>query len=320
MIDRKILLAGWLAALLPTAPHAQTVVPSRFEADRVYVQLQTEKGEPLELYTDTGGGGLVLSRAAAARLGIGVPEGNMPERPAGAQDAPRVPAPRLAPSLPPLPEQAIVMPRAAQIPRWPEQGDGFLGARWFAQGIWTWDYPNKQLVKERADWQPAPGARLVPLRFKTDPDGSRPTGFARVAVTIAQQELPMLLDTGAETYLTQEALAALGGGERMRATSMISASLFDRWHREHPEWRFIPAAQETTRSDMIEVPDVRIAGLQVGPVWFTHRSDASFHEFMSSMMDARVEGALGGNALRTLRMTIDYPGARAAFCRSPCGG
>ena len=66
---------------------------------------------------------------------------------------------------------------------------------------------------------------------------------------------------------------------------------------------------------MIEVPVVEIGDLPVGPVWFTHRPDRAFHDYMSSMMDAPVEGALGGNALGELVMTIDYPGARAAFTR-----
>jgi hypothetical protein len=51
----------------------------------------------------------------------------------------------------------------------------------------------------------------------------------------------------------------------------------------------------------------------VGPVWFTYRPDKSFHEYMSSMMDARVEGALGGSALRYFRVTVDFPHGRAVF-------
>jgi hypothetical protein len=51
----------------------------------------------------------------------------------------------------------------------------------------------------------------------------------------------------------------------------------------------------------------------VGPVWFTRRPDRNFHEYISSMMDARVEGALGGSALHFFRVTVDYPGRVAVF-------
>jgi len=64
---------------------------------------------------------------------------------------------------------------------------------------------------------------------------------------------------------------------------------------------------------------VEIAGSRIGPVWFTHRPDAAFHDMMSSMMDARVEGAIGGNVFRHFVMTVDYPGAAAYFrCVRSC--
>jgi hypothetical protein len=289
-----------------TACHSQTVIPSRFESDRVYVQLETVEHAPLELYTDTGGGGLVLSDLAAARLRLSVAPspGDATQRVAT--------APKLRAGLPELPTEAAVIALATQVPGWPQQADGFLGAPWFAGAIWTWDYPAHILLKEER-WEPTPGSCITPLSFKREPDGTRTTGFARMVVTIDGRRIPMLLDTGAETYLTAEAAVQLGGGDRMRATSMMAASVFDAWRHAHPDWPHVVGAQEVTRADMIEVPDVQVAGIQVGPVWFTRRPDFNFHTFMSSMTDAPVDGALGGNAFRDLRMTIDFPGARAAF-------
>ena len=66
---------------------------------------------------------------------------------------------------------------------------------------------------------------------------------------------------------------------------------------------------------MIEVPEVVIAGHKVGPVWFTYRPNPNFHEYMSSFTDKQVEGALGGNALRHFRITVDYPNAKAYFVK-----
>ena len=34
---------------------------------------------------------------------------------------------------------------------------------------------------------------------------------------------------------------------------------------------------------------------------------------MSRFMDKTIEGALGGNVLRSFRLTVDYPGAAAYF-------
>ena len=58
---------------------------------------------------------------------------------------------------------------------------------------------------------------------------------------------------------------------------------------------------------MIKVPEIQIGSITVGPVWFTRRADENFHDFMSSMMDRKVEGAVGGSLLKYLQVVIDYP-------------
>ena len=78
-------------------------------------------------------------------------------------------------------------------------------------------------------------------------------------------------------------------------------------------------AEAGTNAPMIEVPAVEVGGSIVGPVWFTGRGDAQFHEMMSSMMDGKVEGALGGNALGHFVLALDYPKAVAYFrCVRDC--
>lgn len=96
---------------------------------------------------------------------------------------------------------------------------------------------------------------------------------------------------------------------------MRTASTFEKWRTRHVDWRAIEQAEVTTGEAMIEVPEITVAGHRVGPVWFTRRSDTNFHEFMSSFMDKRVDGALGGNALRFFRITVDYPNGVAVFER-----
>ena len=95
------------------------------------------------------------------------------------------------------------------------------------------------------------------------------------------------------------------------ATSFIVASIFDEWVKSNPEWLVIEDACDFSHQPMIRVPYVRIGNKTVGPVWFTRRADSSFHQFMSSMMDRRIDGALGGSALQYLRLIVDYPNEQA---------
>lgn len=130
------------------------------------------------------------------------------------------------------------------------------------------------------------------------------------------EPLDLLLDTGAHVLLSTAAAAALADGRAAaRATSFITAGVFARWHARHPEWRVLEGADSGLGQAMIEVPALTVAGWPVGPIWFTRRADADFHDFMSRWTDRPVTGALGGNALKGFRVTLDYPGRRAAFER-----
>jgi hypothetical protein len=319
-------LAGAGAGADPAGapPHpgvpASRVLHTRFDADRVYVILRTRNGDSLELYSDTGGG-MLLTAAAAQRAGLTVetatdsaaaeefgPGGRFTNPP---QLAPGEPAPGY-----PAGARVAVVPRMAEIPAWPTQGDGLLGQAWFAGHEWTWDYPGQRLILRPADWRPAGTAPAINVGFRSE-DGRRVLNFPRIVVSIDGDSLSMLLDTGAETMLTPGALRAMqDGGPAFRATSMIEHSIFARWQRRHPDWPVVDSAQVATGSRMIRVPSVRIGGVATGPVWFTERSDANYAQYMSAMTDQPVQGSIGGNAFAELEMTVDYASGRAWFvCR-----
>jgi hypothetical protein len=305
---------GGAAVLADPAPTA-ALLPAHFEGDTIYVQLRTPEGAPLQLYTDTGGGGLILSAEAARRLGLHVALATDPEVTShlGPETRTATP-PRTKEPSPPLPAPAVIVDRVAEIPAWPGQGDGIVGAPWFAGHVWTWNYPKQTLGLEPASWRPPRSAHVLPLGFQTDAKGRETTHFPRLEARIDGRKMSFLLDTGAETYLTPAAVQALGRGQaRMRATSMISSSIFESWRAAHPDWPVIRAAQVATGADMIRVAHILIAGIDVGPVWFTRRPDAAYETFMSSMTDQPVVGSLGGNAFRSLIMTVDYPNRRVSF-------
>ena len=159
------------------------------------------------------------------------------------------------------------------------------------------------------------GATTVPLGFRTDSTGKRVLSFPRIIAVVDGDTLQLLFDTGATGFLSPQAVAALGdSAPSVRATSFITSEVLTRWRQRHPDWRVLDNADQTIPGmRMIEVPRITVAGSTVGPVWFTERPDRNFHEFMSQFMDRRVDGALGGNAFRFFRITVDYPAAVAHF-------
>jgi len=192
-----------------------------------------------------------------------------------------------------------------------------LGAPWFAGHVFTFDYAKRRLVlRPDGDVPSVAAEHRIAVGFQRDDTGAVAVPYGRIQITVDGTVLDMLLDTGATVVLTEAARAALGGAATHRATSFIIASVFERWHEAHPEWRVIEAADQTSEGEpMIEVPRVPIAGYEVGPVWFTRRPDSAFHEFMAQYMDKPSDGAFGGSGLRYLRVTVDWTRGVAAFER-----
>lgn len=305
----------------PAGPVADTILlPAVFRENRIYVRPVTPKGDTLVFYTDTGGGVNMLFEPVAERLGL-------PRK--------RVPGPRDSVTIvdwPLMAEDAAIPLPAVEGPFGPglwlrpfdgemasllEDSDaGFLGRHWFADRVWTFDYPAGRLVLRPAGNLPPHRAdQRVELGFATDSTGARTTHFPRIRALVDGDTLDFLFDTGATMVLTDSALARIGDGRpARRAASFISATVFDRWRQAHPEWRVLERATGFG-ADIIEVPAVDLAGRRVGPVWFEKRKAGVFEEWMSRMMDRPIVGALGGNALGFFRVTVDYANAVAIFER-----
>lgn len=305
-------------ALVAAAPCAAQqrgqplTLPARFDEQRIYVEPVTESGQKLEFYTDTGGG-LFVTRDAADRLGLATE--NLGGEGAEAFHVASLPPFRADAAIPLPTSRAGRIPVYAPSPKEAASSlmrfDGMLGQEWFAGRVWTFDYPRQRLLLRAAgDVPDVDAAHRLPLGFKTDEAGKRVLDFPRVQVGVDGATLDLLFDTGAMTELTPAALAAVGdGGKAARATSFITNTRFEAWRKAHPDWRVVEEAEAGSGQAMIEVPALEFAGYTIGPVWFTRRADKNFHEFMSQFMDRRVEGAIGGNALRHFRITVDYPAA-----------
>ncbi|MBN1206271.1 MAG: hypothetical protein JXB05_15245 [Myxococcaceae bacterium] len=305
-------------------PGNPLALPTHFVEDRFYVVPVTSDGQKLELFTDTGGG-LFITEGAAERLKLATEEVSTPESPTGKAAMARLPAFRPGEGIPSveLGDGRVPVAPAAMTRQLQAMGlvsDGMLGQAWFAMRVWTFDYPGGKLWwRARGDVPAVDERHRVPLGFRKSAMGARETHFPRIQLQVDGETLDLLFDTGATVSLTDKALQALGDGRPVaRATSFITRSTFERWRQRHPDWRVIENADKVLPdSALIEVPAVELAGHTVGPVWFTTRPDKNFHQFMSQFMDQRVEGALGGSALRFFRVTVDYPNEVALFERAP---
>jgi len=300
------------AAATPALPYT---LPARMEAHRFFIDATAPDGQVLHLFTDTAGA-TNLSVSGADKLGIPY---KMPARPREqAAGETRWPAYAGAWLPPPLggkdPEVLPIL-----VPPPGIAFDGMLGARWFADRTWEWDYragtlrllPPGALPKTDA-------AHVVKVGFRKDADGAKTTSFPRIPVEIAGEELQMLFGTGATfASLTEEAAARLDGGkaDAHRAGSFIAYQIVKRWHEAHPDWPWLERGESGL--PMIQVPDMVIAGWHTGPVWFAARATINFRNTMAQWTDMPLDGLVGGNALASFRITLDYPSETAVFEQLP---
>jgi hypothetical protein len=296
-------------------------IPAIFDHDRIVVVAPSVAHPAMRFYADSGGGYNAVDEAAAKRLDLKV-IGTLPAEGDGV-GFPLVAFPdaMIRAGIPPSRLDGPFVGGLAVVPVqhssvFTEEGnDGFLGGRWFDGHAWEIDYVHRTLrLLQRV--APPERAHRVALNFQTGENALRTTGFARLEIVVAGEPLQMLFDTGARATLAAGAAAVLDRPVGTRVgTSFITRSVFERWAARHPDWRVIRDGDRVIDGSlpMIEVPHISIGGLTTGPVWFTQRRDDDFRVFMSSMMDAPIDGAIGGSALRLLRITIDYPAAVAYF-------
>lgn len=294
------------AARLPASKPAARLIPTRYDEDRFLAEPVTARGhERLNIYLDTGGNNLLYADVVR-RLGL-----EPVKRSHGKHSWREVHLPAFAPqaSIPaPLTRngRVLVIARGPHDDGW----SGMLGPEWFAGRCWLFDYPGHRLeLLDHCGAAPEP-EHTAQLGFK------RGLFFPRIQAEIDGEKLDLLFDTGAQTHLTPAAEQELHDGHAAtRATSFITRSIFERWHARHPAWRVIEHAERRSGEAMIRVPKLSIAGYEVGPVWFTRRPDPNFHQFMSRWMDRPIDGALGGDALRSFRIVVDYQRKIARFER-----
>lgn len=290
------------------------ILPTEFIENRFIARPKTDDGTTLLLFTDTGGGTFLTSEAckkANLLRSEGMVDGSL-------RELAELPTFHDSDWIPPL----MINGEHAKYPVmdidpffWQQALDGMLGQAWFANRIWTFDYLSKKMIYH-AQWESEEGhtAHSVQLGFQEDGNNKRIYHFPRIQAIVDGETIDFLFDTGATLHLSDHGMKELKvEGSRFIGTSFITETIFRKWLTKHPEWRVIEKTEHKTGLPIIEVPEVFIAGYKVGPVWFTMRPDHNFHEYMSQLMDKKIEGALGGSAFHFFKITVDYPNSRAFF-------
>jgi len=314
-----IILSGVIArAQAPVGPEAPATtnpkplaLPVVYDDHRFFVVPVTGKGKTLSFLTSTGEESIIYSQGAR-ELNVTI---------ATSGDITAIQLPTMDPDheIPAARGEDGFIRVVSERYRRPYMSAacwGILGHTWFAERVWTLDYPaQKMYLRPVGDLPTVDGKHAVDLAFRSELDGGRENNLPRLQVEIAGEHLDMALHTGASAVLNDGVVKQLDDKRpAARGMSFISQSQFDAWKAKN-QWRVIERAEQGNSAAMIEVPKLTIGGFEVGPVWFMARPDAYFREQVSSKLDRRVTGALGGNALRFFRVTLDMPGSVALFER-----
>jgi hypothetical protein len=299
-----------LSSAVVAPAHAQTVIPTRYVADRFYAAPVTMQGDTLLMLMDTGGGNVFVTKRVLERMGI-TPKFMMLAENDTVWDGGAFPHFKPGASIP----AALGTPKGQLFGfgsgLFDELGgNGMVGHNWFAGRVWVLDYPHHQAAYfETAPAPKAFGPHTIPMTLKAPLTRDDP----RIRVLVAGDTVDMLLDTGATSVLSPDAIAIVGAGPAVRASAFAAARLWDGWHQRHPDWRVIAGGEKNMKADLIGVPDVSIAGYDVGTVWFAKRPNSVYDGMMKALMDKPILASVGGLAFRQFKLTLDYVNQRVTF-------
>lgn len=307
-----LIIWAYLASFIVTAEH---ILPTEFENNRIILVPKLSDGKTIRFYTDTGGGWNAISQELHHQYNwpeiTKIADGEqfiltrMPEF----QEGSKIPLGGINNFM----EGHLFVAPKDELSIG-DNVDGFLGGRWHAEKIIRFNYLNKTMsILESLEGVQLGDLKKLNLGFQKDSDNNYTTAFPRMEITVAGRKLQMLFDTGATSPLSGVAMEQINSSSKYIGTSFIAASVFDEWREKNPSWLVLDSAEEGTGEPLIQVPIVNIAGQNVGPVWFTRRADDNFYEYMSSMMDEKIDGALGGSGLQYFEIILDYIGESAYF-------
>jgi hypothetical protein len=300
--------------------HAQpcTVLPASFEDNRIYLNVKSGS-EVLKFYTDSGGGLFpFVYRDTAAKLGMKIEKTVVEDAiEIGFSSFPESLQSQSIPLSDTWNSNVRVFDSGKNIKSEASEirfmiGDGFFGASLFAGRIWRFNYPEQQL-SYCVSQNDLSGYSAIPIFFK-ESEGKRTSHQPRMEIEVDGTRLQVLFDTGATSHYSSEAIIKLKTLKPFTSSSFIRKSIAEAWSKKHPAWRVIKNGERFAGGgDLIEVPQIKVAGYLVGPVWFATRKDEIYNKYSEVIMDSRIDGAVGGNLFKSFDIVADYPKATLHF-------
>jgi len=300
------------------------LLPSSFiNGERFYLKLSTTKGDTILGYCDTGGGISMMIPYAIDKLNLqpnvnrAIFMGVMPVKYMVFSDVVsdnKIPPPIQLRSriirrlfrrvsepwllIPPIDEDLKMMSQSMPL-------DIFFGQNFFMEKSWTIDYIHRQVwVNTPITVSDQDKSNVQKVGFKKNADKVNVYGHPSMTIEVDSEKIDVLFDTGATIVLSEKGKKDLNTTEKSIGGSFIATSIFDKWRKDHPDWKYYEKADHN--ADIIEVPKVKIGGNEVGPVLFAKRPDENWSKGMIQTMDKVVKGAIGGSGLKYLKVTIDY--------------
>jgi hypothetical protein len=307
----KLFLFAFLLISLSAKSEICTKTPADFDDNRIYMKIKNGK-ESFRFYTDSGGGLYpFVYNDVAAKLGMKIEKTVVDgDFKLGRSSFPE----SLSQQIPVAPEwQGNVKVFTFDINGKDEAsesrfflGDGFFGASFFKDKIWNFDYPKKEL--SYCDAVPIlKNYSSLKMTFKKE-GTLRITHQPRIEIEVSGSRISVLFDTGATSLYSKEAADNLKLAKPFTASSFIRASVAAKWIKQNPKWKFIKGGEKFAGGgDLVEVPLVKVAGIEVGPVWFATRNDKIYDKYSKDVMDSNIDGAVGGNLFRYFEIIADYP-------------
>ena len=292
-LTRREFVAATSAVVLTAAKHRRTPapVPVELNHNRPFIPVElggtSRRTRQVLCWFDTGGGSFVLTKPVVDALGLAT---TGPVESAEGSHYQPIATPRMY-----VDNAEIVLAGGAAMMSLDGPtidpsvaSPGFLPGRFLREHRVLLDYPAKRFGLD----QPLDAA-AVGLSVQIDAH----TAFPRIEVIIDGERQGLLLDSGA-------------------SCTMLSQTFIDKLAAKHPDWKTVtgaygPANMRGTRAEtdarMMRIPEIDLGGIVLRDVAAVSRRPDTFERWMSNMMSAPIIGALGGNALRNLRLTIDYP-------------
>jgi hypothetical protein len=302
-----------------------TLLQSIFiNGERFYIKMPTSSGDTLLAFGDSGGGISMLlpetveKKHLQSKIKTGIFQGIMPIKYILFKDLvnnSNIPPPyplRIYNIRRPFSRVAepflLVPPNEGEIKKFTKFMPGidiFLGQNFFMGKSWTFDYFHQQVwVNTPISIKDEGKLGVQRIGFKKNENHESIFGHPSMVIEINGEVIDVLFDTGASIVLSDSGKKQMNTAALTIGGSFIAASIFDKWRKEYPQWKYYKEADKN--GDVIEVPIVKIGGIKVGPVLFSKRPDEDWSKGMIMTMDKIVKGAIGGSAFKYLKVTIDY--------------